>query len=74
MASLYVWTPDGFGELTFCVVAGSLELARQAVEVKVDEIRTRPGWEGEYSTKGWGTDYYKLTVCGVGEVFTHRND
>jgi len=68
---LYVWTPEGHGQLSFCVMAESEEQARAAVDRQVLAVRHN---RGDYAVDGWGTDYYTLGEYGVGKVVEHEND
>lgn len=78
---LYAWQPKGHGEESFFVMAENEEDARKFVEDKIqkgwyysDEDICFQDMRVSYCTDGWGTDYYHLTVCDVGQVITNAND
>ncbi len=82
---LYAWQPKGHGETSFFVMAENEDQAREYVEAEIAK-----GWyyyaddateaaygqlpRNDYSTDGWGTKYYTLTVADVGQVITNDND
>lgn len=68
---LYCWFPKGHGQLSFSVMAQDEGSARAAVDAQVEKARHD---QGDYSVKGWGTEYYSLAIFGAGEVVEHRND
>jgi hypothetical protein len=69
---LYVWTPDGHGQLSFFVMAESEEQAKAAVDRQVERVRRDR--RSDYPVSGWGTKYYTLGVYEAGEVVEHAND
>lgn len=73
---LFAWQPQGHGEYSFFVAAHSEEDARACVERYIAEHLSKDDWARltEYSTDGWGTDYYELTVLEVGQVISNSND
>lgn len=71
---LYAWQPRGHGQLSFFVCASSEEEARIAVHKAIDVFRAQESWRADYETKGWGTDYYDLSVVEPGVVITNCND
>jgi len=64
---LYAWQPDGHGEKSFFVMAENIV---EALEAVLDAIK---GLD-EYYSRGFGTDYYTLTVAGPGKVILNDND
>jgi hypothetical protein len=69
---MYVWTPNGHGQLSFFVVAENTEEAYNEVCKKVENIKgTR---FGDYECDGWGTDYYDLEEVKPMQVYTHVNE
>ena len=66
---LYAWKPDGHGQYSFFVAATSEDEALLAVKKHMEEedgIR-------EYETRGFGTDYYNLTVLPIGVAISNPN-
>ena len=74
---LYAWQPRGHGELSWFVMADSEQAALDAINAEMTRRKALPFIDdesiGEYECGGWGTDYYRLTVAGCGEVITNEN-
>jgi len=64
---LYCWEPKGCGQHSFYVAARSELKALKAVK----KLILNDEYMGEYEVRGFGTDYYSLTVLPVG---TARNN
>jgi hypothetical protein len=64
---LYAFQPKGHGERSFFVAAASEDEAKCAVEKHLTRV-------SEYEKRGWGTDYYEMTVLDVGQVVSNTND
>lgn len=65
---LYAWTPIGFGDLAFYVVAENYEQAKAAVDKVVsDGFKEDPDF---YRARDWDTDYYELRIVEAGEVMS----
>ena len=72
---LYAWQPKGYGELSLFVMASSEKAALEYVESKIAElISSDSDGFSAYYFRGFGTDYYELSVVGVGEVLFNCND
>jgi hypothetical protein len=73
---LFVWHPSGHGQYTFSVVAESEERAFQIIDAHIKANHMDNTWPGDtsYVADGWGTDYYKLQVFEIEQVFEHDND
>jgi len=73
---LFAWQPKGFGEYSFFVSAENEEKARAAVDKYIADHLDKDDEEylSEYSIRGWGTDYYKLTAVDAEQVITNCND
>ena len=75
---LYVWRPQGHGQLSFFVVEWNEAAERKRVEAEIARLRALPcgdmGWIMGYEVQGWGTDYYQLEVYQAGQVVTHEDD
>lgn len=76
---LYAWRPDTHSIDSFYVVARSEEEARACVDrYLADEndeyYRLWPNQKREPWLEEWGTDVYRLTTAGIGEVLTNSND
>ena len=76
MGSLYAWQPKGHGEYSFFVAASSKAEAIKAIEKYIEEHMDKDDdhYLDEYNIKGWGTDYYDLTILPIGEAITNSND
>ena len=75
---LYAWQPRGHGSLSWFVCAETEEAARAAVE---SEIARRKSLDlldldriTDFEVRGWGTDYYELTVVEPGVVVANENE
>lgn len=65
---LYVWHDEGsIGVYAFSVLAESEQQAREAVDLKVAEIKGFEGTMHAHAVRGW-PECYKLTVAVAGEV------
>lgn len=80
---LFAWQPNGHGEQSFFVMAETEEQAKTAVEAKIADLLAKnadenyyedDGLYSEFCFRGWGTDYYTLTVADVGDVVMNSND
>jgi starvation-inducible outer membrane lipoprotein len=74
---LFVWHPSGHGQYTFSVVAKDQDKAWAIIDRYIKSKHTNDpmyGSEFNYVADGWGTDYYKLQVFEIGQVFEHDND
>ena len=70
---LYVWRPKGHGELTFMVVAETMEDATIAVIRHIQEHYTISAYP-IYEAQGFGGGYYQLEIYEPGEVAENNND
>jgi len=73
---LYAFTPNGHGQLSFFVMAGSLERAKCCVDKFIREHMDKDDGMGvnSYSTKGWGTEDYYVDIVGEDVVVINEND
>ena len=78
---LYAWRPKGHGEASFFVMAENEDEARKYVEAEIakgwyyhPDGASDPELRNDYSTEGWGTEYYTLTTADVGKVIINDND
>jgi len=69
---LYAFHPNGHGEMSFFVMAKSEDEARQYVDNLIEFGYDNEGYS--IRSRGWGTDYYTMTVYNVGEVATNENE
>lgn len=77
--NLYAFQPKGHGSFSFFVMAENEGEARRAVDHYVRESIDKSEHDGSYlftegECEGWGTDYYVMTVAGVGQVISNAND
>lgn len=76
--NLYAWQPKGHGELSFFVMAETLDDAIRFVKTEIDRRKNLEYFEDDFITEyefgRFGTDYYDLTVVGVGVVLINNND
>ena len=68
---MYVWTPDGHGQLSFFVMAESKAIAKKQVDTYIKESKQE---HMGYYADGWGTSYYELEEVEPLQVYTHVND
>ena len=66
---LYAWQPRGHGEYSFFVCAENEKDAKDAVDSYIKEQSI-----SDYSSSGFGTDYYFLTVLEPLQVVSNCND
>jgi len=69
---LYAYQPKGHGEYSFFTIAESEEEAKKAVDKYIAETLTENATV-KYEARGWGTDYYRLTVLKAGQVIENDN-
>ena len=70
---LYAFQPGGHGEASFFTIAENENEARECVDKYVQENYVNNG-ELTYMARGWGTDYYIMTVIEQGQVIENDND
>lgn len=68
---LFAFQPTGYGQYSFFVMAAGEREAFEAVERYIGETF---GSTCSYPYAGFGTDGYKLTMLGRGEVVVNAND
>ncbi len=74
---LYVFTPTGFGNFSFSLIATSEIEARQSVDKYIYEHLNKEDdcFINDDTVKYWNTNnYYTVTVADIGEVVTSLND
>ena len=75
---LYAWQPKGHGELSWFVLAKSEMAAKSYVESEMVRRKSLPDGDdckiSNYECRGWGTEYYALTVASIGVVLTNENE
>lgn len=80
---LYAWQPKGYGDQSIFVMAESEEKAIAVVREKISELIAKGDDEyffendrhySELDFRGFGTDYYELTVLDENEVIFNSND
>ncbi len=70
---LYAFQPRGHGELSFFTIAENDAQAIANVQKVIDEKHTKDG-KLEFEARGWGTDYYEMTIVGVNGVICNDNE
>lgn len=70
---LYVFTPQGHGQLSFYVMANSTAEAWVNVEMYIKKNLIDEKGELKYEAQGWGTDYYLLEVAKPHQVLINDN-
>lgn len=75
---LFAWQPNGFGSLSWFVMAESEEEARKAVEAEIDRRIKLPRRDRmflyESDRRDWREGQYTLTVLSPGQVIDNAND
>jgi hypothetical protein len=73
---LFAYQPKCHGRYSFFVAADSEQVAMAAIATYITKHKGKNDghYVTDYSTDGWGTDYYALTVLNPGQVITNDND
>jgi hypothetical protein len=73
---LYAWKPREHGQYSFFVCAENEKDAKDAVDSYIKEHKNKNDDESisDYSSRGFGTDYYFLTVLEPLQVVNNCND
>lgn len=72
---MYVFKPDGHGELSYFIIAKSKKEAVKKVTEYIKKFYWLPEKEKyDRGARGWDTDYYLCTSYKEGQVVEHDND
>lgn len=71
---LFRFYPDGHGPLSYFVNAETQEEAHAIVTAHINKCYPPKNGVHVYEAKEWGTDYWLLEECEIGQVLENSND